>query len=612
MDEPIERVRETFQGAVPIENEPLSDSSHRREGRTPPISSNNPIDTGLPDDFPVQPLGQGGGKFHFLTARDEMVELSAGAMTNRANLVAMFSGCDDPVKTLASIAKPTKRDNGFSTATAADKLMQACSALPLFDPSTPVRHFGTWRGGTDVPVVHLGETIEADDAEARRGRMIARALYPAVPSRAFPAGEAASIEDLRWIRDRIEKYWNWQTRGAANLLMGWIGQAALGQYPSWRTHCYLKGKHGSGKTTATRIVSDLLGGMSAGVRNSTSAAAIRQTTNRQAIARVFDEAEAEERGSITDVIALFRLMSDAEGAQVERGTSDHSGVKFELYGAGFLSSIIPAAMTSADRSRFVILTMRERAGDTEPSDDALWLAELQEDAREIGPSVWRRMLDLAPKRWDKAFRVYNSLIQGLGARARTADTIGAILAGWDLMLFDTPMSNNLEDPEILARLEEAKLLAQPLIDFAAEGEEEGEGDRCLRTIFGANLHKDHGGIVTVAELIDRMQNSSDSDNKYDNRLIGRLGLRLLDGPQGEKELFVANGANPQLDQALRGTRWRSGGHKAALETIDDVRIAEKAHRVAGRVVRGVIVPARLLPGYDPDPDKDEVISIDET
>ncbi|WP_412550546.1 hypothetical protein [Shimia sp. MIT910701] len=608
MDDRMEKVRGAFAAAETIENDAPDVSDHREEPRSspgdldlgeegPPMIEDGDGESILPSDFPVQPLGMAAGKFHFLTARGEMAELSAGAMANRANLVALVAGADDPIGHLGSIAEPKgRKDNGFNLAGAADALMQACSALPLYDATMPIRHTGTWRGASGHPIVHKGESIEAPGDESRNGRMISRALYPAVPSRPMPADKPAQADDIAWVRERLQRFWSWAGPTDADVMIGWVGQAALGQYPSWRTHMYVKGKHGSGKTTLTKIVSSLLGGMSTGVKNSTSAAAIRQTTNRQAIARVFDEAEADESGASADVVALFRLMSDAEGAQVERGTADHSGIRFELYGAGYLASVIPAAMTSADRSRFTILNISERESDDDPTMQAMWLEELQQDALELGAGVWRRMLDLAPTRWDKTFRIYNALVQELGARARSGDTIGAILAGWDLMLFDAPLVDPDSGEPDFKRMEQAKAIAQPLVEVSQEAEDEGEGERCLRTIFASLLQKDHGGVTTVAELIELSQTSDDKPPVYENKLLGRLGLRVLPGRPYERELFVANGQNPILDRALAGTRWRNGGHRAALDTIKGVAPSPKPQRVAGRLTRGLIIPARLLPG----------------
>ena len=602
MTDPVEEVRKTFVDAEIVGSESLQVSAHRREGASPPVPEEETF-TILPRDFPVQPLGQADGKFYFLTTRGELTELSAGATNNRANLVAMFSGRGDAIEQLAVIAPPGTKDKGFCPATAADTLMQYCSELPIYDANTKMRYFGVWRGKSAQPVVHLGETILSSRHEDRRGHMISGVLYPAKPTRAAPADEIASPEDLEWVRERIQRQWSWMGEDDAHLLLGWIGQAVLGQYPTWRTHIYVKGRHGSGKSTLTGVVDALLGGMSDGVKNSTSAAAMRQNTNRMAICRVFDEAEADDDGNVSDVIALFRYMSDQEGAQVERGTSDHSGIKFQLYGSGYLASIIPAPMTAADKSRFVILSLGKRDTSADPADQAMYLAELEQDAKELGPKVWRRMLDLAPDRWDVTFRIYSSLVQGLGASSRTGDTIGAVLAGWDLMFHDEPLVNPDTNDADRARLERAKALALPLVNVAQEAEGEGDGDRCLSTIFSGILHKDHGGIITVAECIETiMDNQGEPEGSY-NKLIQRLGLRLLHGDAGQHDLFIANGRNPLLDKALANTGWRQGGHKAALETIEEIKPSPKPIRVAGRPMRGVIVPARFLPGFKAKPDR---------
>lgn len=553
----------------------------------------------LPPRFPVQPLGQADGKFHFLTARGEKAELTASAMASRSNLVALFAGAPDPMASLAMIGEKKSKDIGFNAALAADVLMQACSELPLFDPSTSMRHFGTWRGSTEHPVVHLGEEIIVGSGERRRGRRVGDALYPAVPAKPPPAARPALAEDLAHVRDRIRDAWSWGSGHDADAIMGWVGQAVLGQYPSWRTHCYIRGRHGSGKTTLTKLVSDLLGGMSTGVKNGATAASIRQITNRQAIARIFDEAEGDDHGSISDVVALFRLMSGSDGAKVERGTSDHGGVSFELYGAGFLAAIIPAHMTPADRSRFVILAMNERQASDNPAAAAQILANLQADAKALGPEIWRRMITLAPQRWDRTFQVYNGLVQSLGAPSRTGDTVGAILAGWDLMLHDAPLCDPKTGEACQDRLELARKIALPFVAASHEADEESDGARCLRAIFAGLIEKDHGGRITVAELIQKAQRAEKDPEPDDQRMLGRIGVRIQPGPRYQRDMFIANAENPLLSRVLAGSGWIKGGHRAALDTIGDVKPSPKSIRVAGKPARGLIVPAHHLPGYQP-------------
>lgn len=601
MSEGIEGVSEALRRATDLEDEPNDFVEEDLEDEIGGV---------LPPRFPVQPLGQADGKFHFLTARGEKAELSASAMAARANLVALMAGAPDPISALAEIGPKKSKDVGFNAPEAADRLMEACAELPLFDPSTSMRHFGTWRGETSHPVVHLGETLIAGPKEKRRGRRVGDALYPAVPAKASPAESAATVEDLEFVRNRLQQSWNWSGARDADVIMGWVGQAVLGHFPSWRTHCYIRGKYGSGKSTLTKIVSDLLGGMSTGVKNGATAASIRQITNRQAIARIFDEAEGDDHGAISDVVALFRLMSGSDGAKVERGTSDHGGVSFELYGAGFLAAIIPAPMTPADRSRFVILSMNEREASADPAGAAQMLANLQADAKHYGPQIWRRMISLAPGRWDRTFQVYNGLVQSLGAPSRTGDTVGAILAGWDLMLHDDPLCNPTSGEACPDRLEQARQIAMPFVEASHEADEEGDGERCLRTIFAGLIEKDHGGRITVAELLQRAQGAEDKPNSDVQRMLGRIGLRVVPGERYRRALFVANAENPLLNRILAGSGWTKGGHRAALDTISDVSVSPNSMRVAGRPVRGLIVPAHHLPGYKPaDVSEDEMIEV---
>jgi len=557
----------------------------------------------LPAGFPVQPLGMASGKFYFLTARGELTELAAGALSHRSSLVALFAGQTNPIIPLCNIAPPAgKRDTGFNAAQAGDILMQACGAMPLFDRNMPIRHVGTWRGTTGYPVVHMGEVLQVNPTEKRQGRMVANALYPSVPAIEAPANEPISVAEVAFFAKRITNFWNWQCDNAGDLIVAWIGQAALGQFPEWRTHLWINGKNGGGKSTLLQVISSLLGGMSAGVKNGSSAASIRQTTNRMAVVRIFDEAEKSDQGGGVDyIIEMFRVMSGQEGAQMERGTSDHAGIRFGLYGAGLLGSIIPGGMAPQDRNRFVMLTLGDRLASGNPMQAAMYLEELEQDAKAYGPAVWRRMLSLAPKRWDTTFRAYNALVQSMGGRSRDGDTVGTILAGWDLMLFDDPLIDPDTGQARPERIERARTLAQPLIQETQEADEMGEGERLLNTIYGGVLHKEHGGVRTVAEEIMMLNAASHDPNTTDNGLVGRLGLRVFGAGTGQKQLFIANAENPALNKALAGTRWRGGGHKAALETIADVVKHKGTMRVAGLPHRGLVVPARFLPGYEKTP-----------
>ncbi|MBC7157383.1 MAG: ATP-binding protein, partial [Rhodobacteraceae bacterium] len=316
----------------------------------------------VPGDMPVRPLGQHAGVFHFLTARGEVSALSAAQLERRSSLVALFTGDPDPLAWLRLIGPPaTPRDDGFSPSAAADWLMARCGELPLFDPATPVRGYGTWRG-PHGPVAHVGEALHhAGGRVEPAGTIAGGAIWPATHGRAAPAERAADYEDVRDLLDALARCWAWGRDTDPETLVGFVGQALLGEYPHWRTHLYVTGRRGSGKSALLRVLSAMAGGMSAGVKKGSTAAAVRQNSNGQALLRIFDEAEAgSDRGAVEELVALLRLQSDVGGAEVERGTADHSGIRFRLFGAGALGSIIPANMPPQDRSRFVFVTLRQR------------------------------------------------------------------------------------------------------------------------------------------------------------------------------------------------------------------------------------------------------------
>lgn len=547
----------------------------------------------LPKDFPIVPLGSSNAKYYFLTARGEFRELAATALEKRVNLVALFSGCGprSPDEWLVEIGPPKRQRAGdeqvFNPGAAADYLMAACDALSLFDPETSMRSLGTWEGEGGMPVAHCGETLVHPFGETERsGLMIGSAIYPAVPARGEPADEPVDAETMLLLSEQLSSMWAWQRPTDAAAWLGWIGQAALGAFPDWRAHLWVSGIGGSGKSELVEVANDLLGPMSPQVQTNFSEAGVRQSANNQARAFLFDEAENEGGDSnVGKVVEMLRHMSGGAGARVVRGSSDHKAVHFALAGAGYLGSIIPHQLAPQDRTRFVMIHLDLLVRDPDTVAELRRLADFRSQAKELGPKIWRRMLVQAV-RWAKTLEIYKTLIQTMGGSSRNAATIGSILTGWDLLLFD-------EMPDD-ARLEYAKEIAAPLVKDALEAQEEGEGERCLRTLLAYFTPKESGGMIPIAELIG--QNPGPTGwRDVDQLLLGRVGCRL--GVfEGRRVLFVINGAHPQLDRAMMGSRWQGGAHKAAMQMIPGVRPSPNSIRIAGTKTRAMMIPDDYLPG----------------
>lgn len=550
-----------------------------------------PLDAAIPPDCPIRPLGHHDGTFYVLSASGELRAVSSAKLERGNGLQDLFVGAVDGLAWLAR-EFPPKRANrpvgSWNREDAGTWLMRACTAVGFFDPDTPVRSYGTWRGEGGAAIAHCGTRLYHTAAlPDPAGCEIAGAIYPAGPVRGVPADEPADFDEIAAIRDSVAAMWGWRRPADADIWLGWIGMAALGAFPTWRSHLWVSGRRGSGKSELIEVADLLLGPMSPNVLNNYSEAGVRQGANNQARAFLFDEAERDaHEGRVEAVIGLLRHMSGGDGSRVTRGSSDHKAVNFSLVGAGYLSSILPGRLEPQDRSRFVMLELGQipqppdSAGSAEAG--ARRLAELRDEARFQGPRLWRRMLDQA-LRWDGAFNTYSALVQRMGGEHRDGATIGALLAGRDLLLFDDPPDDE--------RLAAAREIAAPLVDDARAASEEGEGEMCWRHLLGGTVFATGGVMKSLAEVI--VDTIGDT---YDNtKLLGRYGMRW---DPARDVLYLVSSPHPQLDRIFSGKRWGQGGHRQALLMLDGVQPADRTIRIGGSKVRALEVSRDLLPKYD--------------
>lgn len=541
----------------------------------------------IPRGFPVRPLGRDGNRYAFLTAQGQLRTISATELEKRANLVDLFVGCEgDPEQWLVRIG-PSKRkrdDATWNPSAACDWLMRACAARPLFDAETPVRSYGTWRGEGGAAVAHAGDALHhAHGVTDPAGDIFGGAIYPAAPARGAPAGDIADPAEVRHVLTEIAGLFAWARPTDADAWLGWVGMATLGAFPEWRPHLWVAGRRGSGKSELVEIAHRLLGPMSPGVMTDASEAGLRQGANNQARPMLLDETERGDRDEHLDaVLRLFRHMAGGEGSRVVRGSANHQAVTFRLIGAGYCSSILTADLEPQDRSRFVMLELRALA-----RPDHARLLRLQDLARDLGPRLWRRML-AGSVRWDREFRVWRDLCAAMGADARDASTVGAVLTGWHILLSD--------DPPDEEALKAGRGIAAPLVADAQAAAEEGEGEKCLRRIMAGLIEKEHGGRAAVYELIVACYDDASLADNPSNRTLRRAGMRVArPDPAAPHVLWIVQGAHPWLDRALAGTRWAGGGHNQALKMLDGVAPLEGSRQIQSKV-RVLQIPHQYMPG----------------
>jgi hypothetical protein len=556
------------------------------------------------DIAPVRPLGfdsgalfllDGAGQFRRITAKDAeagrgVYDLFAGGLGGDGMLAEEW---------LEKFFPPRRERQGgaaWSSVDAGAWLIKACKAASIFDATIELRRLGVWREGP-AAVAHAGlALIDAEGSVSPAGCMRAGAVYPTSSPGAFrdmldPLPEAVSAADMLDLFDEVRRGWGWRRADIdAVAWFGWVAQAALGAFPRWRSHLWVQGQKGSGKSQLIQLGHELLGPLSPQVYSDYSPAGVRQAANGQARAHLFDEAEATGgAGRVEGVIEMARTMSGGEGSLTIRGGSDHTSVAFALHGAVYLASIIPGRLEPQDRSRFVMLELGGRPRATDPAAAEEALLALHERAAELGRGFWRRMLARSVD-WDRAHKLASAYVQRLGGEARDGQTIGAVLAGWHLATSDAPMT--WDD------LEEINDVALALLDDSKAAQEEGEGERCWSHLMNSEVNFGGGEKRRVGDVVWSARGGDASEAS--RKRLSRFAMRLAPGESidgSEDRLWIVSGVNKALDELFRSTRWAGGGHRAALLMLDGVKPEPAPKRVGGMPARVLAIPRKYWPDY---------------
>lgn len=194
---------------------------------------------------------------------------------------------------------------------------------------------------------------------------------------------AATDDDGRMIREMCQMV-RWDSKVYADLLAGWLATAIVCGGLEWRTHCWITGNQGSGKTQVVkRIVGSVLGDLAIYPLGATTEAGIRSRLRSDAMPVVFDESEtdkyAEQRRQA--VLGLMRQASSDGRGTIMKGSANHTAHEFAVRSSFMLSSIGVGLKEAADLTRTAVLTVRpiESYAPTE---------------REKLEENWNRLLDL--------------------------------------------------------------------------------------------------------------------------------------------------------------------------------------------------------------------------
>jgi len=600
-----------------------ADKSLRVDDHGRMIVSAAPKLSQLPPDAPVRALGTHGNKCYFLDAHSQLRELPAKEV-NRTMVLHMFGDETQWIYDLWPVLRKSEDDlwviTGWDASKAQESMLRAVARRGLWRPQDHVRGRGTWDVGKGRLVVHAGNCLHFSDGKVERPGLIGADVYPASTLALAPAkkGEGPSASEA--VEELLELFglWNWAREFDGRLLLGWVIAAMVAGALGIRPLVWVTGEKGTGKSSLVGedgIIHKIFGDGILMTAN-TTAAGLYQKIGYDALPVAIDEIEAKRGNQKTE--AVIELARQAySGGMVLRGGADHEGKEFRAMCPVLFGSILIPPLMPQDLSRLALLNLRPFDIDAqEPKVEPGRLGEL-------GRAMLRGMLDMWPK-WPERLTVWRDYLQGLGHDQRASGQFGTLLAMVDLLMHDTPPSEeNME--HIAGRMTPVTLLETQSASSNAE--------RCVGYAMSRPLHSSRGGEqMMVSELVacavrrygGEMENPIKPLDAV--RYLERAGVSVLvqqsDGGElkltkpvrvaphdlkdildaefdgGDLGVFVA--FSPDGDGILelfRGSDWEgvAGAHNPyvqALERVPGARRAANVVRVGVRSCRPILVPIK--------------------
>lgn len=329
---------------------------------------------------------------------------------------------------------------GFDKKCAVNWIFRTANARGIYDP-TRVRGRGAWldKGRS---VFHLGAYLIVDGNVEQITKIKSGYVYPMARRMPDPADQPMSDEEGSWLIG-VAELARWTMPGSAALFAGFAMLAPICGALSWRSHIWLTGGPGSGKSTLqNKFLASLLRNISIYAQGNSTEAGIRQELKADAIPVLIDEAESNNEGDkkrIENIISLIRQASSGSQAKTLKGTATGDGQSYHIQSMFCLASINVNLPGKADIDRLTKLVLRAPVQGAK-DDWAKLESELNkiEQDEHISSRLLARALTMMPVIVE-AVRVFRAAAAKHFGTQRDGDQFGTLLAGcWCLQKSTVP------------------------------------------------------------------------------------------------------------------------------------------------------------------------------
>ncbi len=475
-------------------------------------------------------------------------------------------------------------------------IMNMCRSVGVYDESR-IRSRGVWMDDGRV-VLNLGDTMEVNGHNADAVRFKSRFIYEKEKALLTDGLTAKPADDV--LGKQIRGLCNlarWERPMDGDLFAGWIATAPICGGLMWRTHCWITGNHGSGKTTlVNNIAAACLGEIALYPLGATTEAGIRSAIGNDARPVVFDEAESGSKNSRVGeerrqaVIQLMRGSSSESPGRIMKGSASHTGVSFTTRSAFLLSSIGVGLKEAADLSRTTVLTVKPLdAADPAARElqEAQW-KEFNAASARLPSDLPQRLLARQTKNLltiRKNIEVFKEVIAASIGNRRMGDQLGTLLAGCYSLI---------SEQEITTRGAESYMATYNWDEFTqSRGTREDMG--LITHIRGSRIRVEAGGLNfdrTIGELVDILYGWSEHDDRVSREAVevnlARNGFKR--DPNGDGILMARSVQS--VEKIMAASDYAEGWMQVLLRHPDIVK-DDATHRFAGVTSRAILLPKEV-------------------
>lgn len=477
-------------------------------------------------------------------------------------------------------------NGGIDKKLAADWIFRTCNSRGIYDPSK-VRGRGAW---TDKgrSVFHHGGYLTVDGVETPiTGLKASGYVYPMARSLPDPHETPLSDEEGTWLVS-VAQMARWNMPGSAALLAGFVMLAPICGSLPWRSHVWLTGGAGSGKSTIqAKFAGALLRSISVYAQGNSTEAGIRQELKADALPVLIDEIESNnesDKKRVENIIQLIRQTSTESQAKTLKGTVTGNGQNYHIRSMFCLASINVNLPGKADIDRLTRLVLRPPMPGTE-DQWAKFEAELNkiDEDETISGRLLARALKMMPVILEttKVFR--RAAAKHFGTQ-RDGDQFGTLLAGcWCLQKSHVPSET------------EAMVLIKGY-DWTEHTEDHDQDDSkmALASLMGSKLRLNGSlGDMTVYTLVREahsLHRLGAVDAIAADQALRSHGIRL---EEKDGVLLFGTGV-PNLKKLVADTPFASDVRGQLLRLPGASKYQDKSVRFNGQGSKCVAVPIGLI------------------